>query len=42
MGYSPCFLARNDEKCKFFTPGEIIENNLKGLKMSENKPKHGL
>jgi hypothetical protein len=42
MGYSPCFLAKNGQKRMFFTPAEIIENNLKGLKMSENRPKHGL
>jgi hypothetical protein len=30
------------QKRMFFTPGEIIENNLKGVKMSENRSKHGL
>jgi hypothetical protein len=25
--YSPCFLAKNSQKCMFFAPAIIIENN---------------
>jgi hypothetical protein len=39
MGYSPCFLAKNDPKWMFFAPAKIIENNLKGVKMPENLSK---
>jgi hypothetical protein len=39
MGYSPCFLAKNDLKCMFFVSAKIIENNLKGVKMTQNPSK---
>jgi hypothetical protein len=39
MGYSPCILNKNDTKCMFFASGKIIENNLKGVKMSQNRSK---
>jgi hypothetical protein len=39
MGYSPCFLAKNDQKCMFFAPSKVIENNLKDAKMTQNGQK---
>jgi hypothetical protein len=39
MGYCPCFLAKNDPKCMFFASAKIIENNLKGVKMTQNRSK---
>jgi hypothetical protein len=39
MGYSPCFLAKNGQKRMLFAPFKIIDNNLKGVKMTENRSK---
>jgi hypothetical protein len=39
MGYSPCFLAKNDRKWMFFAPAKLIENNLKGVKIGQNRSK---
>jgi hypothetical protein len=39
MGYSLCFLAKNVPKCMFFPPAKIIENNLKGVKVTQNQSK---
>jgi hypothetical protein len=35
MGYSPCFLVKNGQKCMFFVPFKLLENNLKGVKMTQ-------
>jgi hypothetical protein len=44
MGYCPCFLTKNDPKSMSFAFAKIIENNLKGVKMSQIKidQNHGL
>jgi hypothetical protein len=39
MGYSPCILAKNGQKCMFFAPFKLIENHLKGVKMSQDRSK---
>jgi hypothetical protein len=39
MGYSPCFLVKNGQKCMFFASAKMIEINLKGVKMSQNRSK---
>jgi hypothetical protein len=39
MGYSPCFLAKNDQKCMFFATFKLIENKLKRVKMTQNRSK---
>jgi hypothetical protein len=36
MGYSPCFLVKNGQKCVVFPSDKIIEINLKGVKMTQN------
>jgi hypothetical protein len=32
MGYRPCFLVKNGQKCMFFAPLKLMANNLKGVK----------
>jgi hypothetical protein len=39
MGYSPCFLVKNSQKSMFLAPAKIIEINLKGVKMTQNRSK---
>jgi recombinational DNA repair protein RecT len=39
MGYSTCFLVKNGQKYMFFAPLKLIENNLKGVKMTQNPSK---
>jgi hypothetical protein len=39
MGYSPCFLAKNGNKWIFFAPFKLIENKLKGVKMTQHRSK---
>jgi hypothetical protein len=42
MGCSPCFLFKNGQKCLFFAPLKLIENNLKGVKWPKIDQNHGL
>jgi hypothetical protein len=39
MGYSPCFLSKNDRKWIFLASPKLIENNSKGVKMTQNGSK---
>jgi hypothetical protein len=39
MGYSPCFLVKNDKKSMFFASAKVFEINLKGVKISQNRSK---
>jgi hypothetical protein len=39
MGYSSHFLVKNGQKCMIFAPFKLIENKLKGVKMTQNRSK---